>query len=247
MMPRMLYESTRGTRHRFRHRVSDRRARPPRIVDDATRRAVIRGFNIVTADEYGYGDIAAEFDKRDGWPRKEEDSLAGGEPPGRLPSLQHHPEAGLDRPLRDSVLFRLRGRRSDECPGVWPRRCRWAPGSGRKPGSRQAAMSQYRLSSPGRGLKSVAAGPGGAGQLKMFTRPRPRPGTSCSSCTPPRAPAPARREGARHDDAVGRRGARDPLLRGPAVAHRRRRDRDEPKMVPDHSAEIATPLTDPPE
>jgi predicted TIM-barrel fold metal-dependent hydrolase len=32
-------------------------------------------------DKYGYGDIAAELDRRDGWPLKEEDSLTGGEPP----------------------------------------------------------------------------------------------------------------------------------------------------------------------
>src|SRR5205807_2167502 len=29
-------------------------------------------------DKYGYGDIAAELDRRDGWPAKEEDSLTGG-------------------------------------------------------------------------------------------------------------------------------------------------------------------------
>jgi predicted TIM-barrel fold metal-dependent hydrolase len=29
-------------------------------------------------DKYGYGDIAAELDKRDGWPAREEDSLDGG-------------------------------------------------------------------------------------------------------------------------------------------------------------------------
>ncbi|MGH7114957.1 MAG: amidohydrolase family protein, partial [Stellaceae bacterium] len=31
-------------------------------------------------DKYGYADIAAELDKRDGWPMKEEDSLTGGMP-----------------------------------------------------------------------------------------------------------------------------------------------------------------------
>ena len=31
-------------------------------------------------DKYGYADIAAELDKRDGWPMKEEDSLTGGVP-----------------------------------------------------------------------------------------------------------------------------------------------------------------------
>jgi predicted TIM-barrel fold metal-dependent hydrolase len=31
-------------------------------------------------DKYGYGDIAAELDRRDGWPLKEEDSLTGGVP-----------------------------------------------------------------------------------------------------------------------------------------------------------------------
>ncbi len=31
-------------------------------------------------DQYGYGDLAAELDRRDGWPLKEEDSLTGGVP-----------------------------------------------------------------------------------------------------------------------------------------------------------------------
>ncbi len=31
-------------------------------------------------DQYGYGDIAAELDRRDGWPMKEEDELTGGVP-----------------------------------------------------------------------------------------------------------------------------------------------------------------------
>jgi hypothetical protein len=31
-------------------------------------------------DKYGYEEIAAELDKRDGWPQKEEDSLTGGVP-----------------------------------------------------------------------------------------------------------------------------------------------------------------------
>ena len=31
-------------------------------------------------DKYGYDDIAAELDKRDGWPIKEEDNLTGGVP-----------------------------------------------------------------------------------------------------------------------------------------------------------------------
>ena len=31
-------------------------------------------------DKYGYADIAAELDRRDGWPMKEEDSLTGGVP-----------------------------------------------------------------------------------------------------------------------------------------------------------------------
>jgi hypothetical protein len=32
-------------------------------------------------DRYGYADIAAELDRRDGWPLREEDSLTGGMPP----------------------------------------------------------------------------------------------------------------------------------------------------------------------
>jgi hypothetical protein len=31
-------------------------------------------------DEYGYGDIAAELDRRDGWPAREEDTVDGGVP-----------------------------------------------------------------------------------------------------------------------------------------------------------------------
>ena len=31
-------------------------------------------------DKYGYEEIAAELDRRDGWPMKEEDSLTGGVP-----------------------------------------------------------------------------------------------------------------------------------------------------------------------
>ena len=31
-------------------------------------------------DQYGYGDIAAELDRRDGWPAREEDTLTGGVP-----------------------------------------------------------------------------------------------------------------------------------------------------------------------
>ena len=43
-------------------------------------------------DKYGYADIAAELDKRDGWPAAEEDYLTGGvprsttSPPARSPA-----------------------------------------------------------------------------------------------------------------------------------------------------------------
>ena len=81
-------------------------------------------------DKYGYDDIAAELDKRDGWPL-EEDFLTGGDAARRLHPLQYHAEAGLDRPLRHAVLFRLRGGRPDERGRVRQDDAAWARGSTR--------------------------------------------------------------------------------------------------------------------
>ena len=70
-------------------------------------------------DKYGYEEIAAELDRRDGWPHEgrgfADRRRAGAR---RLRRLQHHAEAGLDRPVRDAVFLRLRGRRPDERGGV---------------------------------------------------------------------------------------------------------------------------------
>ena len=72
-------------------------------------------------DKYGYDDIAAELDRRDGWPQR-----GGGRPDRRragarrLRRLQDHAQGGLGRPLCQAVLFRLRGRRPHERDGVRP-------------------------------------------------------------------------------------------------------------------------------
>ena len=66
-------------------------------------------------DKYGYEEIAAELDRRDGWPKKEEDSLTGGVPVlDDYAACKITPEAGLGRPVRDPVFLRLRGGRQDE-------------------------------------------------------------------------------------------------------------------------------------
>ena len=66
-------------------------------------------------DQYGYADIAAELDKRDGWPAREEDELdRRGSGPRRLRGLRDRQERGLGRPLCEALLFRLRSGRPDE-------------------------------------------------------------------------------------------------------------------------------------
>ena len=79
-------------------------------------------------DKYGYGDIAAELDKRDGWPAREEDSLDGGVAVhDDYAACNITQEAGLDRPIRHPVLLRLRIRRSHERGRVQQGQPVWRP------------------------------------------------------------------------------------------------------------------------
>ena len=70
-------------------------------------------------DKYGYDEIAAELDKRDGWPAAEED-----DPDRRRAGLDDFAACKITRKedwvdlYRHAVLLRLRGRRPDERDGV---------------------------------------------------------------------------------------------------------------------------------
>ena len=70
-------------------------------------------------DKYGYDEMAAELDKRDGWPSAEEDNLTGGMPVlDDFAACQDRAQGGLGRSLCPALLFRLRGRRPHERDGV---------------------------------------------------------------------------------------------------------------------------------
>ena len=66
-------------------------------------------------DKYGYAEIAAELDKRDGWPAAEEDDLTGGVAElDDFAACKIERKERLARSLCASLLLRLRGRRPDD-------------------------------------------------------------------------------------------------------------------------------------
>ena len=73
-------------------------------------------------DKYGYTEIAAELDRRDGWPAREEDEPTGGMVDlDDFAACQDRAQGGLGRSLRPALLLRLRGRRPHERHRVRPR------------------------------------------------------------------------------------------------------------------------------
>ena len=82
-------------------------------------------------EKYGYKEHAAALRERDGWPDPELHMTGGIDNLDDFARLQVHPQGGLDRPLRQAVLFRLRGGRPDERDRVPASSTRSTPSSTR--------------------------------------------------------------------------------------------------------------------